>query len=284
MQVLVLYFSGTGNTEFIAERITEYLKAKNCNFDLCSVENFNPSELKFYDFLIFGFPIYAHDLPSFLKDYIKKLSLPKNRGVILYSTAGKNGGNAIRNSAKLFAELNFIPVFTREFKMPANDSLLAEEKNSKKVKQIINTDFTKIEILNKAAAEIAEKAKYYSKKDLASENIKLPKRKLLATFIDPTIKLTFKLLKKWLASKFRTDEKCTLCGHCEKICPADNIVIQNEEVKFSDKCYLCLRCVNQCPEEAIQISKLTKGNFRYQGPAGDYGDYIKKIENSDFKK
>ena len=266
MKVLILYFSGTGNTEFIAERIAVSLSDKDCEYSLYSVEDFDPAQLKNYDFLIFGFPVYAHDLPKFLKEYVKELTLPKSRGVIIYSTAGRNGGNAARKTAKLFSELKMIPVFTKEFKMPANDGLLAESKNSKKVKKIINTDFTKIEVLNKAAEEIAEKAQAYSERQLTNDDLKLPRRKITASFIDPTVQLIFKLLKKWLASKFRADEKCNLCGYCEEICPADNIVLKNGEVQFLDKCYLCLRCINQCPQEAIQISKLTKGNFRYKGP------------------
>ena len=275
MQVLVLYFSGTGNTKFIAEKIVEKLEPRDCKVDLFSIENFNPVELNTYDFLIFGFPIYAHNLPLFLKKYIKRLSLPKNNGLIIFSTAGKNGGNAVRKAAKLFAGLNFIPVFTREFKMPANDNLLAAEKDSKKVKQIIKTDFKEIEVLNQAAVEIADKAEYYAERDLDKTDTRLPKQKVLSSFIDPTIQFIFKLLKKWLISKFKVDSNCNLRGYCEKICPADNIDLKNREVKFNDKCYLCFRCINQCPQEAIQISKLTQSKFRYKGPVGNYKEYFK---------
>lgn len=266
MKILILYFSGTGNTKFIAERLTEYFNNKYYDFDCYSVEDFDPSELKNYNFLIFGFPVYARDLPSFLKDYIKELSLPKSKGIIIYSTAGKNGGNATRKTAKLFSKLNFIPVFTKEFKMPSNDGLLAETKNSEKVKKIVNTDFKKIKSLKIAIDEIAEKAKYYSEKKLTKDNIYLPRRKILASFIDITIRIIFKLIKKWLVSKFRTDDKCSLCSYCEEICPSDNIVIKNGSVQFLDSCYICLRCINQCPNEAIQIAKLTKDKFRYKGP------------------
>lgn len=274
MKILILYFSGTGNTKFIGDRIAEQLESREYDFDLKAVENFSPKNLSEYDFLVFGFPVYVHDLPHFLKDFIAELSLTKSRGVILYATAGKNSGNALRKTGNLFKKNDFIPLFTAEFIMPANDFILAESKKSKKVKRLIASDFKELAGLNKVAEKIAEKAIENAEKNLNKDQINLPRRKFTSSLIDPTMQFLFKLIKKFLISKFRADENCTLCGYCEKICPADNIVIENEEVKFLDKCYLCLRCVNHCPEEAIQISRLTKNKFRYKGPNSKYEPQI----------
>ncbi|MFO7876164.1 MAG: hypothetical protein R6U55_06235, partial [Desulfovermiculus sp.] len=46
------------------------------------------------------------------------------------------------------------------------------------------------------AEEIAEKAKVYSGSQLTNDDLKLPRRKITASFIDPTVQLIFKLLKK----------------------------------------------------------------------------------------
>lgn len=270
MKILILYFSGTGNTKFIAEKISENLSSMGYNHDLKAVENFRPKKLKKYDILIFGFPVYAHDLPLFLKNYVQKLSLPKSKGVILYATKGKKSGNALRRAAKLLRKSEFIPLYTAEFLMPSNDILLAESKDSAKVTKILAANFADSDSFNKVTEKIAEKAVEYAKKDLDTKDINFPSWKFTASIVDPTIQIIFKLLKKILISKLKTDKNCNLCGYCEKICPADNIVIKEGEVEFLDKCYLCLRCINQCPEEAIQISKLTKNKFRYQGPNENY--------------
>lgn len=52
---------------------------------------------------------------------------------------------------------------------------------------------------------------------------------------------------------FSVDGKCTECGTCEQVCPADNIKVQGKPV-FNHNCQHCLACVNLCPQKAIHIT------------------------------
>ncbi|MFW6049133.1 MAG: flavodoxin family protein, partial [Candidatus Bipolaricaulota bacterium] len=86
MKILILYFSGTGNTKFIANKIATKLERKGHHVTPTSVENFEPEEASSYDFLVFGYPIYGYDMPKFLKGYLQRLSLPSSRGGAVYDT------------------------------------------------------------------------------------------------------------------------------------------------------------------------------------------------------
>ena len=54
-------------------------------------------------------------------------------------------------------------------------------------------------------------------------------------------------------------EKCTGCGYCDSICPADAIYMRDagekEEpfLKYPEECWHCGSCRQDCPEGAIEI-------------------------------
>jgi flavodoxin I len=54
MKTLILYGSLTGNTEYVAELISEYLKNKQINHKIINAEEFSPEKIKNFDLLILG--------------------------------------------------------------------------------------------------------------------------------------------------------------------------------------------------------------------------------------
>ncbi len=269
-KILILYFSGTGNTAFIADKIREKLNNINVMVKCSSVESFNPQNVRDFTMLVFGFPVYGFDMPKFLKDYANKLTMPQNRGVIIYSTMGYKSGNAMRKSTKLFVKNDFFPIDNYEFVMPGNDSLIIKNKDSKKVQEVREKNFNKSEDINKKVKIIVEKIIDFKDKNIQKKDVNIPKLKILPFLFGYPLQLIFKIFEKIFIKKFRTDDSCTGCGICEEICPANNIVVKNNDVIFGDECYLCLRCINQCPEEAVQIGKFTENKFRFKGPMGGF--------------
>jgi ferredoxin len=54
----------------------------------------------------------------------------------------------------------------------------------------------------------------------------------------------------------RDDERCTSCGACVAICPADALVVNPEtrQVEFlNEKCIACEVCVKACPVGAMEV-------------------------------
>jgi len=54
-------------------------------------------------------------------------------------------------------------------------------------------------------------------------------------------------------------EKCSGCGTCESLCPADAIYIRDSGeqkypyLKYPQECWHCGSCRQDCPEKAITI-------------------------------
>lgn len=54
----------------------------------------------------------------------------------------------------------------------------------------------------------------------------------------------------------RSDERCTSCGACVAICPADALVVDpvTRQVTFiNEKCVACEICVKACPTGAMEV-------------------------------
>ncbi len=256
MDILILYFSGTGNTHYIAKRIKASLKNENteCN----AVETFPPERIKDYDILIFGFPIYACRMPEFLKQFIDKFPLTKSRRIILFSTFAYTPCNAMKDAAHYFEKRGFRTAFAKGIKMPGSEGLLLLKKGTRAAKKASQVNFKSIEQF----VNDVKNAIYSHSTGKAQGNF------LFAPF--GLIMKLFIPVENTLKRAMFADENCTHCGICEKVCPTNNIKVTDSEVLFGKECVLCLRCVSQCPVEAIQIGKFTKGTVRWRGPSGNF--------------
>ncbi|MGE5416599.1 MAG: EFR1 family ferrodoxin [Acidobacteriota bacterium] len=67
-------------------------------------------------------------------------------------------------------------------------------------------------------------------------------------------------------NKFWVDERCNQCGICVKVCPSDNITLQNDKLTWQKNCEQCLACIQWCPQESLQYGKKTPAYARYHHP------------------
>ena len=57
--------------------------------------------------------------------------------------------------------------------------------------------------------------------------------------------------------QFRVDDKCNQCGICGKVCPSENITMQEGKPVWNHHCEQCFACLQWCPKKAIQYGKRT---------------------------
>jgi flavodoxin/NAD-dependent dihydropyrimidine dehydrogenase PreA subunit len=271
MRILIIYFSGTGNTHYIAERIKKSLSGETVKS--YPIEHFNGKETNNFDILIFGFPVYGCKMPEFLKQFTEKFALTKSKKVILFSTYGYTPCNAMKYAANYFSEKGFNVIYSKGIKMPGSDGLLLIKKDSKRAKQLISKDFEKDKKIDQFLQEI--KSAIYKK-----DSEPVIQQNLLFNLVMPLMAIVEPLIMKF-ATKLYANENCTHCGICEAVCPVNNIIVTKEQVLFGKECVLCLRCITQCPAEAIQIGNFTKGTVRWKGPNGTFNPLKDNLQSHD---
>lgn len=83
---------------------------------------------------------------------------------------------------------------------------------------------------------------------------------------------------------FYCDSKCNGCGTCEKVCLSRKIrMIDGKPAWRNDvKCYMCYACLNYCPEQSVQIKgkwymkSHTPKNDRYSHPYATADDIARQ--------
>jgi ferredoxin len=72
---------------------------------------------------------------------------------------------------------------------------------------------------------------------------------------------------------FTTNEKCTGCRTCVKVCPVKNIELVNGRPLWQHHCEYCLACYSWCPNEAIESCGIESAH-RYHHPDVEVSDLI----------
>ncbi len=65
MRLLILFFSGTGNTHYMAGYLAHKLEHLPIEVTVCSIEQTPAEAVPEFDLLTVGFPVYAADSPPF---------------------------------------------------------------------------------------------------------------------------------------------------------------------------------------------------------------------------
>ncbi|MDE5979985.1 MAG: EFR1 family ferrodoxin [Muribaculaceae bacterium] len=67
---------------------------------------------------------------------------------------------------------------------------------------------------------------------------------------------------------FRADpDRCTSCGLCARSCPMLNIKMKDRHPQWGPACAMCLRCYHYCPVNAISYGKEPQGKGQYRAPS-----------------
>lgn len=270
MRVLILYFSGTGNTDYVAKYLQRKLAILSVDSDLGSIEYILPEESTEFELLIIGFPIYAGAPPVFFQQYLNLLPNVNQKGIFVFCTRAMFAGHAINDVYEQLGRKGYIPLDYKIIGMPGSDGLPFMSESSKYVQRALNKDYSDIKEIN----EFAERIAYVIGEINRGKNVAAMRRRaprgipLLNKLFQLLWDFGYKFAEKKIKTRFWADEKCVQCGLCVRQCPSKNISLINGSVTFNTRCYMCMRCINQCPEEAIQIGKGTVNKFRWKGPTG----------------
>lgn len=269
MKAVIIYFTGTGNTKFLASLIKAQLENQNHFIvDLFSIDSSSTLiDLKPYDYIIFSYPIYAFNAPIIFDKYVKKLYLPKNKTYIIAKQSGEplslNDSSSyylikrIKKSKNvLFNEYHFL--------LPYNIHFRYEDDF---IKELLRYDNKLLDIMS------------YEIKNNISRKVKYNPLYALNTFVFKIQRLGGPVNSYFYKVDY---SKCIHCNRCLNNCPTKSIKLVNEKYKFKNSCIMCMRCSFNCPTNAIHIGFLeswkVNGAYNYEKIISDdslKGEFLK---------
>lgn len=235
---MIFYFSGTGNSKWVAEKIAENIGDRV--FDISSKENILDVENENY--IGFVFPVYAWGAPKIMISFAQNLK-KVDSFTFAICTCGENVGYALKKFSKVYrTDSNYSIV------MP-NNYIVGSDPDDKEeaIRKIKNAEIEIKEI----SGEIKNRKYTYRAEEGSFSWIK-----------SGIVNLGFNKFAR-STKNFYATEKCIGCGVCERNCPMKTIHIENGKPVWGKECRQCLKCINECPMCAIEYGKATVGRNRY---------------------
>ncbi len=249
---MILYFTGTGNSRFIAEQLSSLLNDELVSINEC-LRSGETKEFISEKPYIFVAPIYACNLPRVFDEFIKNTKFDGNKNIYVVANAGENSSGAFYNVKKLFEDKNLTLKGFEEIKMPSNYIVMFNPSDSEESKTLLNKSLDKINT-------IAEKV-------MNNEEFSIDRKMGLSSKFASSKFVNNLFYNKFINDKgFYSTDECTGCTLCEKVCPLNNITMSENRPKWNGNCTHCVGCISVCPKRAIEYKNKTQGKNRYYLP------------------
>ena len=247
---MILYFSGTGNSELIASRLAKEVDDEIINlFDKIQCQDYSIIDSKKPWIIVT--PTYAWRIPRIVNDWLKKTQLNGHQDIYFVMSCAGSKGNADKYLKKLAEYKGQHYKGCKEVIMPENYIALFDTTPSKKVMPIID----------KGQDEIVEIAQYIKQNQNFPQVQITMKDKLNSGIVNDVFYPLFVHDKKFYAT-----DACITCGKCVQVCPLKNIKLVDGKPLWQGNCTHCMACIAHCPKAAIEYGQKSIGKERYLCP------------------
>ena len=247
---MVLYFSGTGNSRFVAERIAEATNDEAVDINKYIKGN-EKADFKKGGVYVFVAPSYVSAIARPMTDFIYETAFPKGIKAYYVVTCKASMGVSPEIDRRLSGRKGFRYMGTAEVKMPQNYLVYFTTAEKEENREIVKNAIPEIESIAKTI----------------KAGRKIQNKKLKFMEYPVTIFVTDLYYEYFMKTKkFCVSEDCISCQKCVNLCPYNNIKMKAGKPVWGDKCTHCMACINNCPKKAIDYGKGTKDKPRYTGP------------------
>lgn len=237
--MVTIYFSGTGNTRYIAERFSEKMNAA-C-FSIEEAVDFG-EVLTTANTITVCYPIYGSCVPRIMRDFIiAHRACFEGKKLIIFCTQLMFSGDGARVFTELLDGVAMKILYAEHFNMPNNicNLRIFPVPDNKKMMRYINKAEKKLDrVCGDLSSGIVKKRGFNALSRISGYWLQ---------------RCYFVALEKKAQKDVKISAACISCGKCVKICPMQNLKQNGNRILQNGQCTLCYRCVNQCPQQAITV-------------------------------
>ena len=244
---MVLYYSGTGNSKFIAKCIASALETDCLNLNE-RIKAENTSSVQTEENVILVTPTYAWRIPHIVSGWLGKAELVGAKRIWFVMDCGSEIGNAAKYNRQLAAQKHLHYMGTAQVVMPENYIAMFNAPRKEQARSIVEQAEP---ALQKVLAQLK-----------AGQEFPPPRETLYDRLMSgPVNPVFYRFFVK--ADAFRATDACIGCGKCVELCPLNNIRLENGKPVWGKNCTHCMACICYCPKEAIEYGEKSKGKPRY---------------------
>ena len=281
MVVEIYYFSGTGNSLYVARELQNRIPGlriipiaallnKRLNERNKNIESTSET-------IGFVFPCHGLTIPIPVKKFLKSLDLTSSKYLFAITT---RGGSIFRGFSTIDKILN------KQGKILDASFIINMALNDPKLKSFTIPTSEELDAIEKRVQEklnlIQDTIINHETYRDNTSGVTFSRFNSLNYILERLVPFTVHHVAPKVKKYFYADSKCTGCGTCEKVCLSKKIIIVNDKPLWQCNvdCYLCYSCLNYCPTHAIQIyskfymKSFTKEKGRYPHPYARVQDMV----------
>ena len=244
---MVLCFSGTGNSRYMARRIAEGLQDEITDLNAKIKANDNSPIRTERDVIVVA-PTYAWRIPRIVEDWLSKTELAGAERMWFVMDCGSEIGNAAKYNRRLADQKHLHYMGTAQIVMPENYIAMFGVPQTEEARKIVEKAEPGIDA---AIARIR-----------AGRSFAAPRNNFYDRIVSgPVNPVFYRFFVK--SSPFHANDACIGCGRCVKNCPMNCIRLENGKPIWGKGCTHCMACICYCPAEAIEYGKKSIGKPRY---------------------
>lgn len=244
---MVLYFSGTGNSQFVALHI-----AKLIADEVVSINSYlkagKKAAIQSQRPLVFVVPTYCWRMPKVVEQWILETSFKGDQNAYFILTCAGSSGNAAVYAKKLCAKKHLCFCGLAPVAMPENYLALFSTPRELECQTIVE----------KAVPQITALAQQIQAGQSFEESSISIGGKLESGPINPLFYALFVHDKG-----FWVTGQCVSCGKCAFRCPLNNIDMVDGKPVWKGNCTHCMACIGGCPTKAIEYKSKSKGRHHH---------------------
>jgi len=244
MNITIIYFSQTGNTQKVTDVLVEVLLEKGHDVKAIPMKKATPDDIGAADILGIGTPCFSSQAPTPVKEFLKELPVLDSRRAFVFATSGGAPGRVLYDLTRLLKDKGAAVIggFLTRGKLshpaPCLVGRMPDRPNE--------NDLTEV---RRFASALAEHLSHNgagtvvgSRPDAFTPGF---------GFYNLVGMMSSDGFLRLVLPKPKVDtSRCNQCGWCETECPVDNVTLEPYPV-LGKKCIRCYRCLTGCPNNAF---------------------------------